>query len=138
MTRSIRNFLATHNLLAVSANRQEPAINTEQELDTSLLADLNTVLNYQAVKVANREELTGKEEADRLHDFGGKVREISPFPGLSPSISPSCWPTVWARWRPRRWEPQAFATPSAPGMGRWTWPGPIPRLPRPCAWGARC
>ena len=28
MTRSIRNFLASHNLLAVSANRQETAINT--------------------------------------------------------------------------------------------------------------
>ncbi|MFA5111108.1 MAG: hypothetical protein WC443_06875 [Desulfobaccales bacterium] len=73
MTRSIRNFLATHNLLAVSARQQEVAMNTEQELDTTLLVDLNTVLNYQAVKTPNREELTGKEEADRVHDFGGKV-----------------------------------------------------------------
>lgn len=73
MTRSIRNFLATHNLLAVSAQRQEVAMNTEQDLDTTLLVDLNTVLNYQAVKSPNREEITGKEEADRLHDFGGKV-----------------------------------------------------------------
>jgi hypothetical protein len=73
MTRSIRNFLATHNLLAVSANQQETAMNTEQTLDTTLLVDLNTVLNYQAVKKSNREELTGKEEADRLDDFGGKV-----------------------------------------------------------------
>ncbi|MCL4503094.1 MAG: hypothetical protein M1438_14775 [Deltaproteobacteria bacterium] len=84
MARSIRNFLATHNLLAVSANRQEPAINTEQELDTTLLADLNTVLNYQAVKVANREELTGKEEADRLHDFGGKVAGTISFSRAQP------------------------------------------------------
>jgi hypothetical protein len=73
MTRSIRNFLATHNLLAVSAQKQEVAMNIEQELDTTLLVDLNTVLNYQAVKNPNREEVTGKEEADRLHDFGGKV-----------------------------------------------------------------
>ena len=73
MTRSIRNFLATHNLLAVSAQKQEVAMNTEQELDTTMLVDLNTVLNYQAVKNPNREEITGKEEADRLHDFGGKV-----------------------------------------------------------------
>ncbi|MFA4902871.1 MAG: hypothetical protein WC600_09010 [Desulfobaccales bacterium] len=73
MTRSIRNFLATHNLLAVSAQRQEVAMNIEQELDTTMLVDLNTVLNYQAVKNLNREEVTGKEEADRLHDFGGKV-----------------------------------------------------------------
>jgi len=84
MTRSIRNFLATHNLLAVSARRQEPAINTEQELDTTLLADLNTVLNYQAVKFANREELTGKEEPDRLHDFGGKVAGTLSFSRAQP------------------------------------------------------
>ena len=84
MTRSIRNFLATHNLLAVSARHQEPAINTEQDLDTLLLADLKTVLNYQAVKVANREELTGKEEADLLHDFGGKVTGTLSFSRAQP------------------------------------------------------
>ncbi len=73
MTRSIRNFLATHNLLAVSAQKQEVAMNTEQELDTTLLVDLNTVLNYQAVKTPNKDVVTGKEEADQLYDFGGKV-----------------------------------------------------------------
>ena len=46
-------------------------MNTEQALDTTLLVDLNTVINYQALKNPNREELTGKEEADRLHDFAG-------------------------------------------------------------------
>ncbi len=84
MTRSIRNFLATHNLLAVSAQRREPAINSEQELDTTLLADLNTVLNYQAVKFANREELTGKEEPDRVHDLGGKVAGTLSFSRAQP------------------------------------------------------
>jgi len=84
MTRSIRNFLATHNLLAVSAGQQETAMNTEQELDTTLLVDLNTVLNYQAVKTPNREELTGKEEADRLHDFGGKVEGTLSFSRAQP------------------------------------------------------
>ena len=73
MTRSIRNFLATHNLLAVSAQKQEVAMNTEQDLDTTMLVDLNTVLNYQAVKTPNRDVVTGKEEADQLYDFGGKV-----------------------------------------------------------------
>jgi hypothetical protein len=73
MTRSIRNFLATHNLLAVSAQKQEVAMNTEQDLDTTLLVDLNTVLNYQAVKTPNKDVVTGKEEADQLYDFGGKV-----------------------------------------------------------------
>jgi len=73
MTGSIRNFLASHNLLAVSANLQEPAINVEQALDTTMLVDLNTALVYRALKVANRDELTGKEEADRLYDLGGVV-----------------------------------------------------------------
>jgi len=84
MTRSIRNFLATHNLLAVSARQREAAMNTEQELDTTMLVDLNTVLNYQAVKTPNREELTGKEEADRLHDFGGKVAGTLTFSRAQP------------------------------------------------------
>jgi hypothetical protein len=84
MTRSIRNFLATHNLLAVSARQQEMAMNTEQELDTTLLVDLNTVLNYQAQKNPNRDELTGKEEADRLHDFGGKVAGTLSFSRAQP------------------------------------------------------
>lgn len=84
MTWSIRNFLATHNMLAVSANRREPAINTEQELDTTFLVDLNTVLNYQALKVTNREELTGKEEADRLYDQGGKVAGTLGFSRAQP------------------------------------------------------
>jgi len=73
MTRSIRNFLATHNLLAVSAQKREVAMNTEQDLDTAMLVDLNTVLNYQAVKTPNKDVATGKEEADQLYDFGGKV-----------------------------------------------------------------
>src|SRR4030065_993951 len=73
MTRSIRNFLATHNLLAVSAQLQETALNLEQELYATLLVDLNSVINYQTLKFPNREEVTGKEEADRLHDLGGTV-----------------------------------------------------------------
>jgi hypothetical protein len=84
MTRSIRNFLATHNLLAVSARQQEVAMNAEQTLDTTLLVDLNTVLNYQALKTPNREEVTGLEEADRLHDFGGKVAGALSFSRAQP------------------------------------------------------
>ncbi len=84
MTRSIRNFLATHNLLAVSAAHREADMNVEQELDTTLLADLNSILNYQAQKFPNREELTGKEEADRLHDLGGKVAGTLTFPRAQP------------------------------------------------------
>lgn len=84
MPRSIRNFLATHNLLAVSANHQETAINQEQTLDTTFLVDLNTVLNYRAIKAANREEMTGKEEADRLYDLGGTVAGSLAFSRAQP------------------------------------------------------
>ena len=59
-------------------------MNVEQELDTTLLADLNSILNYQAQKFPNREELTGKEEADRLHDLGGKVAGTLTFPRAQP------------------------------------------------------
>ncbi len=84
MTRSIRNFLATHNLLAVSAQHRETAINSEQELDTLLLADLNSVLNYRGLKVPNREEMTGKEEADQVHDLGGAVGGTLTFSRAQP------------------------------------------------------
>jgi hypothetical protein len=84
MARSIRNFLATHNLLAVSANHQESAINQEQTLDTTFLMDLNTVLNYRSLKAANREEITGKEEADRLYDLGGTVAGSLAFSRAQP------------------------------------------------------
>jgi hypothetical protein len=84
MTRSMRNFLATHNLLAVSATYQETAINQEQALDTTLLVDLNTVLNYRPLKAANRDEATGKEEADRLYDLGGTVAGTLAFSRAQP------------------------------------------------------
>ena len=84
MTWSIRNFLAAHNLLAVSANRQEPAMNAEQELDTTLLVDAGSMLTYQALKFLNREEMTGKEEPDRVHDLGGKVAGTLSFSRAQP------------------------------------------------------
>jgi len=84
MTRSIRNFLATHNQLAVSAMHQETALNQEQTLDTSFLVDLNTVLNYRPLKTANRDEMTGKEEADRLYDLGGTVTGSLAFSRAQP------------------------------------------------------
>jgi hypothetical protein len=84
MPRSIRNFLATHNQLAVSASLQETAINQEQTLDTTFLVDLNTVLNYRALKYANRDEATGLEEADKLYDLGGTVAGSLAFSRAQP------------------------------------------------------
>lgn len=84
MPRSIRNFLASHNQLAVSARQREPALNVESPLDTTLLVDLNTALTYRGLKWANREEMTGKEEADRVYDLGGTVAGSLSFSHAQP------------------------------------------------------
>lgn len=84
MARSIRDFLATHNLLAVSAQQREVAINSAQVLDTTLLVDLDSVLNYQPVRHSNREEATGKEEPDRIYALGGLVKGTIAFSRAQP------------------------------------------------------
>ncbi|MFP3866878.1 MAG: hypothetical protein ACLFUU_01780 [Desulfobacteraceae bacterium] len=84
MAWSIRNFLATHNLLAVSAQQREVKINCAQALDTTLLVDLNNVLNYYPTRRTNSEEATGKEEPDRIYDLGGLVRGNVEFSRAQP------------------------------------------------------
>ncbi len=84
MPRSIRNFLATHNLLAVSARYREPALNVERDLDTTLWADLSSTLTYRGMKVVNRDEMTGREEADRVYDLGGVVSGTLSFSHAQP------------------------------------------------------
>lgn len=66
----MRSWRATHNLLAVSANKKEAAINKEQTLDTSLLVDMGDVINLEPRREDNADELTGKEEADTVYDLG--------------------------------------------------------------------
>jgi len=66
----MRSWRATHNLLAVSANTMETAINTEQTLDTSMLVDMSDVANLEPRREDNADELTGKEEADTIYDLG--------------------------------------------------------------------
>lgn len=66
----MRSYRATHNLIAVSANAAETAINTEQTLDTSLLVALGDVINLEPRREDNSEELNGKEEADTVYDLG--------------------------------------------------------------------
>ena len=67
----MRSFRATHNLIAVSANNRETAINTEQTLDTSLLVSMTDVINLESRRESNANELTGKEEPDTIYDLGG-------------------------------------------------------------------
>jgi len=66
----MRSFRSEHDLVAVSANLKETALNTEQTLDTSLLVDRNTILQLAPRREDNREELTGKEEPDASYDLG--------------------------------------------------------------------
>lgn len=66
----MRSFRATRNLLAVSANLKETAINTEQTLDTAMLVDMGDVVNLEPRRESNAEEQTGKEEPDAVYDLG--------------------------------------------------------------------
>lgn len=66
----MRNFLANYNLCAVSANSKESAINTEQTLDTSLLIAKSDIMDLDQRREDNKNELTGKEEADTIYDLG--------------------------------------------------------------------
>lgn len=65
-----RSYMATHNLIAVSANTGETAINTEQTLDTTMLCALGDVINMEHRRESNENEATGKEEADSIYDLG--------------------------------------------------------------------
>lgn len=66
----MRNYLADYNLLAVSANLKETALNTEQTLDTSLLVAKSDILRLVPRREDNKDELTGKEEPDTVYDLG--------------------------------------------------------------------
>lgn len=75
----MRNYLATYNLLAVSAKVKEGALNTEQILDTSLLVADNTILSLVPRREDNQNELTGKEEADTVYDLGATAESSPEF-----------------------------------------------------------
>lgn len=66
----MRSYMATHNLIAVSANNKEPAINTEQTLDTTMLCALSDNINLDPRRESNADEATGKEEPDTVYDLG--------------------------------------------------------------------
>lgn len=67
-----RNFMATHNMIAVSANNQETAINTEQTLDTTMLFSLDSMLDREPRREDNSDEATGYEEPDSVYSLGDK------------------------------------------------------------------
>lgn len=66
----MRNYLADYDLIAVSANLKEAALNTEQELDTSLLVAKTDLPALEPRTEDNKDELTGKEEPDTVYNLG--------------------------------------------------------------------
>jgi hypothetical protein len=66
----MRSWRGQHNLLAVSANNAESAINTEQTLDTSMLVAEGDVINLEPKRESNADEMTGYEEPDTVRDLG--------------------------------------------------------------------
>jgi hypothetical protein len=66
----MRNYLANYDQLVVSANLKETALNTEQDLDTSMLVAMATILGLDPRRESNADELTGKEEPDSVYDLG--------------------------------------------------------------------
>lgn len=67
----MRSHFVKDDLIAVSANNMEAAINSEQTLDTGMLADLESLPVWDARKESNADEATGKEEPDAIYDLGG-------------------------------------------------------------------
>ena len=81
---STRNFMATHNLIAVSAASRETAINTPQTLDVTLLCALTDTFNLVPRRDPNDDEATGYEEADLVYDLGKKGGATMTFPRAQP------------------------------------------------------
>lgn len=70
---SIRNIMATHNLIALSANNKETAINTEQTLDTGMLFAMDSIIDLERRREPNADEASGYEEPDLIYDLGNKA-----------------------------------------------------------------
>ena len=80
----MRNFMATHNLIAVSANNKETAINKEQTLDTTMLCAIGDVINLEPRREPNEGEATGYEEPDLIYDLGKKAAASFNFEKAQP------------------------------------------------------
>jgi len=80
----MRSFHATHNLVSVSANSKETAINTAQTLDTTMLCDLGDCINLVPRRESNADEATGYEEPDRVYDLGNKAEASLNFSKAQP------------------------------------------------------
>ncbi len=66
----MRSSSATHNLLAISANNAETAINTAQILDTALVVGLDNIIKLDPRRETDAEEANGQEEAGMIYSRG--------------------------------------------------------------------
>jgi len=66
----MRSWRTQHNLVALSANNAETAINTEQSADTTFLVANGDMIMRDPKRETNENELTGKEEADAIYNLG--------------------------------------------------------------------
>lgn len=66
----MRSIRANHNLLAISANAKETAINTEQTMNISLPVDMESMIILSQRREDNSNEATGLEEPDAIYDNG--------------------------------------------------------------------
>lgn len=80
----MRSIRANHNIIAVSAYAAETAINTAQTLDLSLLASVGDIISISPRRESNRDELTGKEEADTIYNLGQTSALTLNFPKAQP------------------------------------------------------
>ena len=80
----MRNTQATHNILAVSASKAEPALNEVQELDTAMLVAMGDILKLSPTTETNKDEAIGKEEADTIYNLGGIVEGTLNFEKCQP------------------------------------------------------
>lgn len=80
----MRSVRANFNQIAVSAYAAETAINTEQTLDLSLLAQTTDIITPEFMRENNADEMTGKEEADTIYDMGKTASLTLNFPKAQP------------------------------------------------------
>lgn len=66
----MRSSNATHNLLAVSAQLAETAVNTPQTLDTSLICGLDNIVKLDPRRETDADEANGREEAGHIYNRG--------------------------------------------------------------------
>ena len=70
----MRSIRANHVLIAVSAYARETGINVFQTLDLTLLAKVGDIIILEPRRESNKDEATGKEEADTIYDLGNTAK----------------------------------------------------------------